>query len=491
MRSALIWLRLNALMKKRIPTILGLGVLIIGVIGGVLLVGEGTGGFLPRASEEAVPQQVRITNISESSFTVSFVTLQDSQGLLEYGSDAKNLDDQILDDRDQLSGEGGQYRTHHVTVRSLQPATQYYFRIGTGKRAFFDNQGAPFTVRTARAGDQPTDADSAFGRITTDSGLPATGSLIYLTASGASPLSAYIKEDGSWSIPLNQIRTQDLSAFFEMNPTTEIKVQVVSTTGQVLNVTVLYSQLDQLATLQFGQDPVIAAANPDPTTNTTEVEEPESPSTPPSGNPLGGLIGEEDRFGTMSQSGITIVYPARDQEVVSATQPELSGQAPPQSTLQIEVHSDTAFYDVVEADASGRWTWSPPADLDPGEHTVTLRYTDENGNQQVETRTFIVSAGTNYPAFVSTPSGQLTSPTPEPTPIASPVPSPRPSPKPSPKPTPSLISYPATKAAQPVTGTSGPMWLLAAGSFFFVGMGAVWWVLKPATVEKTYGEPFT
>lgn len=498
MRSALIWLRLDALMKKRIPTILGLGVLLIGVAAGVLLVGQGTGGFLPRANEEAIPQQVRITNITESGFTVSFITQVNTLGLLEYGTEAKQLKTKVLDDRDQLSGESGQYRTHHITVTGLQPSTQYYFRIGTASRNFFDNQGEPFAVRTSRPGLTPTSAPSASGQVRTQAGSPANGSLIYLTAAGASPLSAYIKQDGSWSIPLSQMRTQDLSAIVTLDTTTEIKIQVIGTDGETLNAAVQYGQLGQLATLQFGQDTSALGQGVNTTDTSVDDTTINDPTLPSGEDTLGNLLDDEDRFGTLPQSGITIVYPQADNEVISATKPELSGNAPPNSVLQIEVHSDEAYYDVVESDANGNWAWSPPADLEAGEHSVTIRYTDENGVQQEETRTFIVQANSTYPSFVSTPSGQLSSPSPTPTLRPSPSPSPVVSPTPTPSPTPTLrptpspfVSYPATSAAQPVTASSGPLWLLAAGAFFFGGLGMVWWLVKPAQAERGYGQPFT
>lgn len=506
MRSALIWLRLNAVMKQRIPTLLGLAVLIVGVVAGVLLVGEGTGGFLPRANEESIPQQVRITNISDTSFSVSFITQTPSLGLLEYGSAARDLDEQVLDDRDQLSGESGSYRTHHITVRGLQPATQYYFRIGTARRTFFDNQGSPFSVRTSRPGLSPSSAQSASGQVQNQAGSPANGALVYLTTNGASPLSAYIKQDGSWSLPLSQMRTQDLSAIMTMTDSTPLKLQVIGTDGETLNAEVTYGQVAQLRSLQFGQDTTNLSqgsktpdqqlpdetgsdlAQPDDTTGDNLADEPDSGAPTGGSNQLGSLFDENDRFGTMPQSDITIVYPSEDAEVVSATQPELSGKAPPQSTLQIEVHSDNVFYDVVETDADGNWSWSPPSDLEPGEHTMTLRYTDDTGEQQVVTRTFIVQADTGFPAFVSTPSGQLTSPTPtpvaSPTPLPTPSPSPSPSPKPSPSPT--LVSYPATYAAQPVTASTGPLWLMAAGAFLFGGLGSVWWIMKPMKAGR-YG----
>lgn len=507
MRSALIWLRLDALMKTRIPTILGLGVLIVGIVAGVLLVGEGTGGFLPRAGEEAIPQQVRITNISDTSFSVSFITQAPSIGMLEYGEDAKKLNQKILDDRDQLSGESSMYRTHHVTVANLNPSTQYYFRIGTERRSFFDNQGSPFTVRTSRPGLEPSDAQAAQGKIKNQASSPANGALIYVTSPGASPLSAYGKQDGSWTISLAKMRTQDASAIFSFEPETELKIQVIGIDGETLDATIKYRQLNLISELQFGQDInelLLSGDEPDEFAETDDLanlpddefidDEYLDETELLTGNQLDDLMTDDDRFGILPQSEITIVYPARNEEVVSATKPEISGKAPPQSVLQIEVNSENTYYDVVETDEVGNWAWSPPDDLEPGSHSVTIRYTDDNGVQQVETRNFLVQADSTYPSFVSTPSGQLATPSPTPTLLPSPTPIPTPLPSPvvvSPKPSPSLISYPATKAAQPVSSSSGPLWLMGAGAFFFSGLGIAWWVIKPARAERTYGQPFT
>lgn len=507
MRSALIWLRLDALMKTRIPTILGLGVLIIGVVAGVLLVGEGTGGFLPRADADKTPEQVRITNITDTSFSVSFTTRAPTMGLLEYGESAKNLEQKILDDRDQLSGESSLYRTHHITVTNLKPSTMYYFRIGTGGRRFFDNNKSPFTVRTSRPGLEPSEADSAQGKIRTPAASPANGSLIYITSPGASPLSAYAKQDGSWNIALSQMRTQDASAIFSIDSNTDLKIQVIGVDGESLDASIKYRQLNLLGELQFGQDVSQLLASDDfieeddLTQNEFDDEIVDDTLTDetdaPEGNVLDDLLSETDRFGTLPQSEITIIYPAKEDEIVSATQPEISGKAPPSSVLQIEVNSENTYYDVVETDAQGNWSWSPPDDLEPGSHSVTIRYTDENGVQQVETRTFLVQADSTYPSFVSTPSGELAEPSPTPTLTPSPTPTPTPTPVPTPvtvitpKPSPSLISYPATKAAQPVSASSGPFWLMGAGALFFSGLGIAWWVIKPARAEKKYGQPFS
>ena len=51
-----------------------------------------------------------------------------------------------------------------------------------------------------------------------------------------------------------------------------------------------------------------------------------------------------------------------------------------------------------ETDADGNWSWSPPSDLEP-ENTPDPRYTDDTGEQQLVTRTFIVQADTFPPLY--------------------------------------------------------------------------------------------
>ena len=70
--------------QQRIPTILGLLLLIAGIIGGVYLVQKGGIWFL-KAEPEAVPQQIKMTNIAENSFTVSWITGKEVLGFVKYG----------------------------------------------------------------------------------------------------------------------------------------------------------------------------------------------------------------------------------------------------------------------------------------------------------------------------------------------------------------------------------------------------------------------
>jgi hypothetical protein len=96
--------------KKQIPTILGLLILFVALISGVLLFGQGTGVFAPRATPQTTPKNIRISNLTDKSFTVSFYTDESTVAFIKYGEEAKTLNKQASDDRDQLSGVVKDYR---------------------------------------------------------------------------------------------------------------------------------------------------------------------------------------------------------------------------------------------------------------------------------------------------------------------------------------------------------------------------------------------
>lgn len=465
------------LLQTRIPTILGLGVLMIGVFAGITLLNQGTGGFLPRASEDTVPKQIRITNIGDNTFTVSFLTDVAAPGVVEYGTAPSRTNIQVQDDRDQLANSTSSFTTHHITVRGLQPATQYYFRISTGTRTLYDNNGQPFSVRTARSLPQPSGAITAYGNVETSVGNPADGSIVYLSISGASPISAQVKSNGSWAAPLSGLRTVDLSSEFNLTPETPVQIQVQgSRRDEVITTSATVDDLDPLQTLVFGQDNLVSG------TAATSASPSPSPAANPTGS-LGSLFDSTEANQPATSGGLDINL--QNNEVVNTTAPEFSGTAPAGGVVQIEVNSTTPYYGAVQAETDGSWQWTPPADLEPGSHTITVTYLDDNGQQQQVQRTFLVqAAGTSsLPAFTSTPSGQVATPTP--TPIATATPTPTPLPTLTPTPTPVATATPvSTAAAQPVSGSVSTTWtLLALAAGFFVFGGAAAYFVTNKTEE--------
>ena len=472
------------MLKRRIPTIIGIVLLIAGALAGVMFINRSTG-FLPRASPEYIPQKINLTNITDTSFTASWVTQEPAIGFVKYGENAGNLTTITVDERDQLTGDSGEYRTHYVSVLGLKPQTTYYFKLGSQGKRLYDNNGQSLSITTGPTlGDSPS-ADTVYGTIMTPAQTPAEGAIIYLSfpdSNKATPLSSLVKQNGSWALSLSTTRTADLTGFVQYDPQTTTLTFLSRSTINDDTTAVTTTALDQpvpviiLGTQQdFRNLPIDVAPSLSP----------ENTPTPPPASKF-------------SLTPVTVTEPKDDPTIVINTlpkndltikdvQPEIQGKAPPGTALTITIHSSTIYTDSVNSDETGRWTWTPPGYLSPGEHTLSISYTDQQGILHTLSRTFIVevaaSAGNNLPAYTATPSAAiaptytpnptniptrapLPSATVKPTPSTAPTSIPIPSQKPTTRPT--LIPSPSpTPHALPTAGTTIPTFtLILLGSFF-------------------------
>src|SRR4030043_1404707 len=87
---------MNIFNIKRIPTIIGLIVLVIGLGTGIILI-NGRQIFRLNAKEEASPKNVRVSNINESSFSVSWTTAVVTKGFIKWGGKERTLNQTALD----------------------------------------------------------------------------------------------------------------------------------------------------------------------------------------------------------------------------------------------------------------------------------------------------------------------------------------------------------------------------------------------------------
>ena len=209
--------------QRNIPTLLGLGVLVIGLVAGSLFLGQGFGAFSPRATAQTTPKNIEITNVTDSGFTVSFITDESTIGFIKYGTSPDALKLQVGDDRDQISGTVNPHTTHYISVRELQPKTSYYFTLGTASNSKFDNGGQPYSTTTAARTGNPGPAMTIYGTVVlSDGSQPASGAIVYADIVGVGKLSSLVKESGSWSIPLSSARVKDGSAYAKIDATTPV-----------------------------------------------------------------------------------------------------------------------------------------------------------------------------------------------------------------------------------------------------------------------------
>lgn len=238
----------HAINKFKIPTILGLGIIVMGIITGVYLtVREQV--IISRASPNIAPQNITLSNIFDDSITISWQTQTPVSSFITYGV-ANPTDLTALDDRDSNPPAGGPnpYSVHFVTIKNLLPKTTYQYKIVSGKNSSETNQ---FT--TASPINQQVSFNPIIGSII-DGDKPLNSGIVYLSIADAATLSSVVKNSGNFLIPLANIRKKDLSGSFPLNEDTLIKLTIVSEKGQTIAIFKLKDSETGLPTIKLGTD---------------------------------------------------------------------------------------------------------------------------------------------------------------------------------------------------------------------------------------------
>lgn len=426
------------LWQRRVPTILGLGFLVVGLIVGVIFMGKGAGVFAPRATPETTPRNVRLTNVTDSTFTVSFETDSPTTASVIYGTEEKKTNLTYADDRVQINLSTDKYTTHHITLRRLEPNTTYYYLIKVDDGPEFDNNGSVFRVTTARRAGTPTATKTINGSVTNETGGPATGAIVYVKTDGAGDMSTLVTNTGGWAIPLSNARTPDGSAYATLTDDSSLDISVVGTkNGQTTHATATIGNFQQAAALSFGA--AVAQASASPTATATPTPPPTTAATPdtsmatigtettPTGsesarsssnlNALNETNSSSTASGSTAASPSASTKPVAEVTVVDLTktakptvttdQPVITGKAAANVKVTIQVHSNEAITQEVTSDSSGNFEFDlaeASKNLEPGEHTVTYTYTDPaTGKEVTKTKTFTVASRTIALASTPTP----------------------------------------------------------------------------------------
>ncbi len=236
---------------KRIPTLLGILLIVIGVGVTSFLVNKGVI-LVGQASPSANPQNVRITNITDNSFTVSYNTDAQVIGSVNYGKD-QILGQTALDDRDQQTGSLANHKVHSITVRNLSPTTKYYFSITSGQDKFLNN-GTAFEVTTGTSIlTPPSEQKPIVGKIVMPEGSAPSEAIVYITTDGSQVISSLVKSDGTYIIPLNSLRTQDLTSYLNFANINILKMLFLGD-GLTSNVSLAINQINPVPTVTLSQN---------------------------------------------------------------------------------------------------------------------------------------------------------------------------------------------------------------------------------------------
>lgn len=363
--------------------------------------------YISKASIETAPRELKITNISSDSFTVSWITQNKTTGLVYFGEETSFLGDIAKDLRDKDSSEPQSFLTHYFVVENLTPQKKYYFQIFSDRKTY-NNEGKSYEVSTGPEKTLP-ESDIAQGKILTSEGQPSNNTIVYLSIANTVMQSALTDSSGNWMIPLSTARTQDLKNFSDYDRKAQIMEIFVQ--GETQNAN---------ATLSTGSD------NPAPDIKLGENynflnEVPEALPTSPL-TEQGTFSSDLSSSASMGSTPLTIVFPSEG-ESVNSQLPEFFGNGPNEQNLEILIESEEIVTAKANTDPKGSWKWTPTKPLALGQHRITVSYTNKQGFIEKVTRNFVVLAvgESNLPSFTATESAKITS-TPKPTPTTSTIP---------------------------------------------------------------------
>lgn len=389
-------------MTKRIPTMLGVLILLGGLVAGVLLVNNRQS-LISKAGPTEAPKNVKISDLGSNTFTVSWTTDTPVTGFLKYSENPAKITSPAGDVRDQISGSTQSYTNHYVKVTGLNPSKTVYFLIGSGSQSY-DNSGKPFEVQTYQQVIAPPE-DAITGKVVDVNNNPVNNAIVYVEAQGGETLSA-MTNNGTWRLNLALSRDSK-GAVLTYDPTTSLvsifvqagisgTATAITNTGKtkpVPDIVLGKNQSFVETTVATNSSALLDSVTSSGFKNITEAATETAPEA------------------TDSATSMIITNPGINGEMIATSSPEFSGKTNPGTTIRITVHSALELTQIIKANVDGTWKWTPPQALEPGIHTITLEYTDENNVFQTIVRSFTVLAADNtagLPAFVATPSATIT-----------------------------------------------------------------------------------
>jgi hypothetical protein len=171
-----------------------------------------------------IPDKIKESNITDTQFTISWVSEEPEIGLIKFGEIKTTLNKVAYDDR----GSNTVSTTHHITITGLSPKTTYYYKIISGKTTLDG-----FKIVTGKS-IIPRGNDLVYGKVfQADGETYAKNTIVYLKlqdgdnkgSQGESALySVLVNSGGYWYINLVNFRTKDLGKFFRYSSKGDILI---------------------------------------------------------------------------------------------------------------------------------------------------------------------------------------------------------------------------------------------------------------------------
>src|SRR3989338_1458322 len=416
--------------ERRIPTIIGLLIILAG-IGGALTLSGNYQNITSKASDYPKPSEVHFSNISDNSITISYLTDSPKLGSVQVTGQNKNTF--ILDDLDY--GKPKERMTHMFTLKNLEQNSKYKIKIASSLQVCKRQKCPEFIQKTGVKLIKSLDLPPLSGQIIDKNKQPVESAIIYLLIGNAAPVSGRSDRSGMFIIPLNNLRNQDLLSRPDLSDESTIQLTIKNAPDQYASVLTnlgLVKAHSKMPTIEIGK-----------TYNflTTKLSGTQSSQAKVLGN----------RSVNIAKNGIDILFPRVEMDTTIDQNPKIRGIGIIGNKIKITLMSETETA-IVTVKSDGTWEYRPKIPLSPGRHTITITGVDNTGKTVSISRDFVVLKSGESVLGEATPSGTLTptetpvttpptgitvtpevtsTPTPSPTPTLTPTPIETPTPTPS------------------------------------------------------------
>ncbi len=237
----------------KIPTLVGIGIILIGISAGVVLVMQQQT-LLTQASPAQQPINITVGSIEDTSAGISWQTNSDSPGFVTYGPNGGELT--ALDVHDDITTTPR--IDHYVKLAKLTPKTTYQFKIVSGKQV---TQVQKFT--TATSAFSQNKLPPIIGSVL-DSGKLVKEGLVFLTIPGATIQVAPISSLGSFTIPLTKVYKNDLLDILPLSDDTLVTIKIISGANSATATFSLSVAQIPLPAISLGDNTTLTKATPAP-----------------------------------------------------------------------------------------------------------------------------------------------------------------------------------------------------------------------------------
>ncbi len=357
----------------RIPTLAAFSAIVFFMLTGVFLSNNFTLPWSKAASFDLYPEDVRISNLSDSSFVISWITEKPVTGFVKIN------DKKIFDSRDNNSPLGI-YKVHYVEVKNLEIKEEIAYTIVSAGIDFPQEKIIILPEKIVN----PIQILPLNGEIQTASGKAASGAIIYFSMDKASLWSLFIYGKTNWLMPLSSIRNADLADYFcktnDCNDDFKAKMEIFSEEGNSL-------VLATLGNLRPQKEIVILGENADLTISESAEITPAFEAIDDKQN-IKGLSTAISVKKANTQT-VEILNP-KENAALPYVKPFIRGFGIPNEEVIITLESKAKQVGKTKVRDDGTWYFTPFNSLDAGKHILTITTKDKNGKTITLNRQFYI-----------------------------------------------------------------------------------------------------